>query len=79
MNSPLNYLVTFELKNFVISNDFTTNLINKIVIGIKLRNDIIHKTKLDVTEKQATDTMENVKDMARVLITDLGQYYNQPP
>ena len=78
MDASLNFLVTIALKNFVLSADFTDDLIDKVVLGIKIRNDIIHKTKLDVTEKHAIDTLENIQKMADVLIKDLSQYTSQP-
>jgi hypothetical protein len=62
-------------KIFVESNEFTEELIRKVSEGITLRNKIIHRSKLDVSEEDARSVLANVRALAAVLSKDIDKQY----
>jgi uncharacterized protein (UPF0332 family) len=73
-STSLFFLVTTILRMFVNPGDLSDELVSKIEVGIKLRNKIIHRTKLDVSEQEAGNVIKSVKEIARVLAFDLGKF-----
>lgn len=71
------FLVNTILKIFVKSSEFSEDLIKKVSEGISLRNKIIHKSKLDVSEQDARKVLGDVRTMARILSEDIGKQYEK--
>ncbi|CAN5560075.1 hypothetical protein BH18THE1_BH18THE1_22280 [soil metagenome] len=69
------FLVNTMLKIFVVSSDLTEDLIKKVSDGIILRNKIIHRSKLNVSEEDARNLLFNVRTMAEVLTRDIVRQY----
>jgi hypothetical protein len=72
-SSGLTFLINTILRIFVTSNEFTDDLITRLEEGIKLRNKVIHQTKLDVSESEARSLLRDVKETARILACDLDK------
>lgn len=75
-SARLTFLVTTILRIFVNSSELTEDLISKIEEGIKIRNRVIHQTKLDVSKQEARNVIQNVREMARILAIDLSRFDN---
>lgn len=69
----LHLLVTTILKLIVTSEAFNDELVNNMTTGIGLRNKIIHESKLDISEQEARNVLQNVRKMAGILMDDISQ------
>ena len=73
--SPLSVLVTIILRIMVKSKKLTNELIGKIEKGIRIRNEVIHQTKFNISEEQASNIIKDVEEMTKILLGDIDSYY----